>query len=1104
MSSSDTFPEPTASSLKLRLPRVVAYDAARKGNRVQQLARLAQDVEGTLIPFQAGSVTGHLFRTQQSDDVLVVANARNLPKNYQYVLEAQSASNGPSADAANWKWLRHPWLRAATAVHEPDRVLESWRDAFSYVLEDTANQLPGLRNPQLGALHAISAHWSVSAAPATIVLPTGTGKTDTMIAILVAERCPRVLVIVPTDALRVQIFEKFLTLGILKHSSNRMLRETALFPRVGMLRHVPTSVDDVEEVFHDCHVIVATSSIAGQCSPEVQVRMAELCPYLFIDEAHHAEAPSWNSFRTQFAACKVVQFTATPFREDGKPLDGVIVYKYPLRKAQAEGYFNRINFLPVVEFNPSLADQAIAEQAVAQLRRDESKGHILMARVDSVQRAETVFKLYEKYSEYLPVQLHTGIKSNKRRNEIRDQLISGQSRIVVCVDMLGEGFDLPELKIAAFHDIRRSLAVTLQLAGRFTRARTDLGEAAFVANTADVLVHDELRKLYSRDPDWNVLLGELSESMIGKQVSLQEFLGGFTQFADEIPIRSVRPATSMVAYRTSDGSWSPEKFDQGIPGIRFCEQVHSAVNHEKNTLVIVTAKRVPLPWTDVESLFSWEWELYVLIWSPDQKLLFINSSSNAGEYRSLAKAVCGDDVSLIAGQTVFRTFAGVKRLRLQNVGLTEQLGRNVRYTGRMGSDVEPALPEAQRRRTRKSVLSGTGYENGRRVTVGASRKGRIWSHARERIDSLAAWCRTAGSKLLDDTIDPDEVLKGTLNTEILVERPLKMPIGIDWPEEMYVTTEAEWWITVNGIDCQLAEVDIVLVEPGRDGPLCFALESGSERAELELQLFEDGDTPNYRFVARGEASIEIRRGYRSSTESIVDFFYENPPVIWFVDGSSLEGNQSVQLRTPHPPYDAAKIVAWDWAGTDIRRESQGTPKDPTSIQYRVIETLRAGDYSVIVDDDGKGEAADVVAIRLTNIDGSPKAINVEFYHCKFSQDSKAGARIDDLYVVCGQAQRSVSWMTSPEKQTDIFTHLLRREARRRSGGGESRIEVGSKELLLELREMSRLVPIQLAVFVVQPGLSKSSISADQLQLLGVSENHLRDTFQLPFGVISSE
>jgi|SRR5215469_3645283 len=95
--------------------------------------------------------------------------------------------------------------------------------------------------------------------------------------------------------------------------------------------------------------------------------------------------------------------------------------------------------------------------------------------------------------------------------------------------MLGESFDLPELKIAAFHDIRKTLAVTLQLAGRFTRKRPDLGNATFIANTADVHVQDELRKLYTRDPDWNLLLPQLSETMIGEQVSLQAFLRGFTE-----------------------------------------------------------------------------------------------------------------------------------------------------------------------------------------------------------------------------------------------------------------------------------------------------------------------------------------------------------------------------------------------------------------------------------------------------------------------------------------------------------------------------------------------------------------------------------------------
>ena len=176
----------------------------------------------------------------------------------------------------------------------------------------------------------------------------------------------------------------------------------------------------------------------------------------------------------------------------------------------------------------------------------------------------------------------------------------------------------------------------------------------------------------------------------------------------------------------------------------------------------MTVRRVALAWTDVGDLFSWEWELYVVIWSPTQNLLFINSSTNSGEYKALAKALAGETATLIRGQQVFRTFSGITRLRLQNVGLTEQLGRNVRYTGRMGADVAAELPDVHRRHARKSVLSGGGFEDGHRTSVGASRKGRIWSHRRDRVDQLAAWCKAIGAKLLDETIDPDEVLKGTL------------------------------------------------------------------------------------------------------------------------------------------------------------------------------------------------------------------------------------------------------------------------------------------------------------------------------------------------------
>ena len=835
--------------------------------------------------------------------------------------------------------------------------------------------------------------------------------------------------------------------------------------------------------------------------------MAHHCDVLFVDEAHHAEAKTWVGFKAAFSARRILQFTATPFREDGKPLDGDIIYKYPLTKAQQEGYFRPISFQPVNEFNVARVDEAIAARAVAQLRADEQQGfqHALMARVADTNRAADVFAIYSQFAEFNPVQIHTGIKSVRERERIRQQIVTGHARIIVCVDMLGEGFDLPTLKIAAFHDIRKTLAVTLQLAGRFTRARRDLGNATFIANTAEVQVRDELRKLYTRDPDWNVLLPQLTDQMIGEQLSLQQFLRGFAgTFTNEIPLKTVRPATSAVVYRTQCTAWTPENFRAGIYSVATCEQVHHAINAVANTLVVVTARRVQLDWTDVEQLFSWEWELYVLYWAEDQNLLFINSSGNSGEYRALAKAVCGDNVTLVKGQDVFKTFANVTRLRLQNVGLTELLGRNVRYTGRMGADVEGGVTDAQRQRAVKAVVSGSGFENGERVTVGASRKGRIWSHRRERIDELIEWCRGIGVKLLDPNHDPARILEGTLQAEIVNDRPPVMPIAVDWPEEIYQAPESQWIFVLDGTSYPLTDLDIELSTQTLAGPIRFAIVSVTERAEFELEPFLDGNNPNYRYVKRSQGTAQVRRGGPlARAYSCVEWFYDNPPVVWFANGASLEGNSLFTLRHPLTPYDRARLQAWDWTGTDITAESQGPQKAANTIQARVIRELMRQNFEVIFDDDDRGEAADVVAIRVVGGLNSPTGIEVEFHHCKFSSDAAPGYRVADLYELCGQAQKSTGWMTSHERRTDLFTHLLRRESSRMDRGGPTRYERGDEATLLAIREISHIWPVSLKIVMIQPGMSKTNASVEQLTLVGVTANYLRETYNLPLEVVTS-
>jgi superfamily II DNA or RNA helicase len=1100
--------------MKVVIPPVLAMnEVSQRKDVIQQLESPALTLEGTISPFSRGPLSGALFQGANSEEKILIVSPKarigSVGSDIGSILSTSAELREGLLDASEGQWLRTSNLVIRGSAEDPSKtaaeVLRSWAGAFFYVEEDPSRDLSGLRKPQIGALHAVHSHWSVSTSPATVVMPTGTGKTETMLCILVSALCAKVLVVVPTDALRQQIFAKFLDLGILGRPGNPILAASARFPIVCRLEHVPQSQAELDAIVERSMVIVTSSAIVSQCSREVQDRFAHHCTHLFIDEAHHVEAPTWQAFRAQFNNRLVVQFTATPFREDGKPLDGKIIYSYPLRKAQQEGYFKPIRFERVLEFDSKRADAAIARKAVEHLRKAENMNHILMARVDSIKRAKEVFECYKKYEEFTPIELHSGVTSVRAREAARKQLLSKTSRIVVCVDMLGEGFDLPELKIAAFHDIRKSLAITLQLAGRFTRFRSDLGDATFIANVADVSVQEELQKLYSQDPDWNLLLPDLSEQMIGKQKALQDFLQSFSEFPNEVPLKAIRPAMSTVVYSTECGRWTPENFREGIPFADSCEHMHHSINQRDRTLVVVAARKLGLQWTDAENLYDWHWELYVVFWDESRNLLFINGSSNKGEFRSLASALTDDHATLISGQQVFRVFAGVNRVRLQNVGLSEQIGRNIRYTGRMGSDVETQISDIVRGNAQKSVIAGVGFENGSLTSVGASRKGRIWSHQRDKLNDFVTWCRLIGGKLLDESINPDSVLSGTLIPQRLSERPKGMPIAADWPESIYTEPEKNWVISISGRDYLIAELSLRVLDPTVDGPIGIEMASDDMNIEFALEFIGGTENPDFRFVSRSTTPATVRHGLRGDPIPLSAYFTEEAPVIWFADGSSLEGNQWVPLREPKPPFDKSKIDVWDWAGTNIRTESQGEQRTPTSIQARVIRHLKGQEsYDVLFDDDSRGEAADVVGVKVIGGLKQPKEIKVDFFHCKFSHGDNPGARVEDLYELCGQAQTSIWWAGSPAKKSDLFTHLMRREKLRSDRGAPTRFEIGNMEVLQTIREISRSFPVSVAITVVQPGLSREQASEDQLRLLGVTQHHLAETLALPFAVVGSE
>lgn len=438
-----------------------------------------------------------------------------------------------------------------------ETVVASWKNALSFIEMD--NDSPGLRPAQLGALFSIKSHWIVSSEPATVVMPTGTGKTETMIATVISEMIKRTLIIVPSNLLRKQTADKFIQLGILQDIG--VINETVLKPAVTTLRKTPKELSDLQEILDKSNIIVTTMALLQRFPSKYLKAISETCDTLIVDEAHHIAANTWTTVKYSLKKLRCIQFTATPFRNDGKKIDGKIIYNFPLLLAQQQKYFQPINFMPIWEFDEDKGDLSIASAAVQQLEADNLAGfnHIILVRAKDKRSANNLFhNIYFPYfNKFNPVLIHSDIPA-KQRNESIKALKEGASKIVVCVDMFGEGIDIPSLKIAAVHDKYKSLPITLQFIGRFARSSEGLGTATVITNIANDELNESLRELYSQDSDWNVLLHVMSKREIDREMSLQDLARGFdTSSLIGMSIAQLRPKISMVAYSTKETSWSP-------------------------------------------------------------------------------------------------------------------------------------------------------------------------------------------------------------------------------------------------------------------------------------------------------------------------------------------------------------------------------------------------------------------------------------------------------------------------------------------------------------------------------------------------------------------
>lgn len=679
-------------------------------------------------------------------------------------------------------------------------------------------------------------------------------------------------------------------------------------------------------------------------------------------------------------------------------------------------------------------------------------------------------------------------------------LFARHSRIIVCVDMLGEGFDLPALKIAAMHDMHKSLAITLQFTGRFTRYDAALGDATVIANVADAKVEESLQELYAEDSHWNLILRQLSEGATGRQAMRSEFVASF-QGADaeamDIAVQNVLPKMSTAVYRTTCTRWNPDAYRRAFKE----SQLHHnpAISRRQNVLVVVTREIEQVSWGYVRDIQNVTWHLYLLHWDEKTKLLYVNSSNNDSLHENLAKVVCGDDASLIRGEDVFRSLYGLKRILLSNLGLNHSLSRAVRFTWYVGIDIAQGLSEAHLANKTKANIFGRGYENGGSASIGCSRKGRIWSHkVAGGIEVWAEWCHALGAKLQNSKISfKENILPHVIQPKALDQRPPLVPLTIEWSEAFLDGSEDAVRVAFPSGTVSLVDVGLEMTTREDNGPMRFRLFTETESVEFEVRFTGKGDSVRLDYVQLEGEALTISKG--KSERTVDGWFQEEPPIIRFANGAFLIYNELCEVAAhDREPFPKSRIEVRDWAGVNFSKESQTVQKFKDSIQYKMIREALASTsptFDIVFDDDNANEAADIVAISLRD-----DKLLVRLYHCKYSKTADPGARVKDLYEVCGQAQRSVFWKGDVER---LFGHLARRDARQRTKHNVSRFERGDPKVLTAIGKRLRYAEATFEMVIVQPGLSREATDDSTLDLLASTALYLKETFGIPLAVIGS-
>ncbi len=949
-------------------------------------------------------------------------------------------------------------------------------------LRPLAKPNTGFRPGQLGALHGVVSHFSVYEEPAIVSLPTGYGKTAVIMALPFVQSAQRLLVVEPSDILRRQTGAHFRELSTLRKL--QAIPEATPNPRVKGQKGRPTSADEWAELESFDVVVSTPGSTSPAHGPQSK---SDLFDLVIFDEAHHAPADTWKAYLDHYTGASFVFLTATPFRRDKKAIPGRLSYSYPVSRASKEHAFGKVRFKPAEvknDQNETEVDTAIARAAVQQLRADQKAGfdHRLFARASSISAAHGLVDLYE--AEGAKVARIDSQTSKRRQDEVESQLLRGELDGIVCVDMFGEGYDFPKLKVAALHAPHRSLVPTLQFIGRFART-TDAatGDATLIAPISRL--RDATSKLFEVGVDIAQLIDAAAQAQLAAGAVDRQILDVLkTKAQAESDYDAVSPLSlELYAHtRVFECATVPDfnKFESIIARkLKLAKQWLSA---DGRITLLLTVDNEPPSWATSDVLVNVRHDAFLLAYNVASKLCFIGSTRRTDRlYIELMETTCKDGHRPISYEATRRAAAGLTDLRFYNVGLknTALNTQAESYRVLTGPRAERAVTAGDARAYVQGHFFGSGSVGDERETIGASSSSRIWSNRRLSVAEYLDWITILNTRLKGGEAIAASQLDLVQHSRTLKKVPARI-IGGSWhkdafrqaPRVRYRRSDSDRWTFRQITDLELSDFSTTA------GQLNFSISSDDESLPFLFSL-----SGGQLIRARGTAwESELHSGQ----DEWIDFatwLSMHPPAFFAADKSSFVGMNAI----PAPALVASALAdgsveVIDWSGCAIGQEFDQTKAKGLNTVHQHIQRHLERDpaLEVLVYDHRSGEAADFIAITRT-----ADRYRIALYHCKGAGGAPSGGRVDDVYEVTCQLLKSVAYCDTGV----LVSHV------------EHRVHVGRHRYpstftrgdLAKLTEVLTRTPadkIEFAIYGVQPGISRAAIDEHLTDLMTFSLDYV--------------